>query len=64
MVKNPAGIKWGERDGRSVGEIRRRLRWVYLAKSEKSLSPKTQKNDDDSAVRKIINKLSFVPGMS
>ena len=25
MVKNPADIKWGERDGRSVGEIRRSL---------------------------------------
>ena len=32
-----------ERGGRSVGEMRRRLRWVYLTKREKSLSPKTQK---------------------
>ena len=36
--------------------IRRRLQWVYLAEREKSLSPKTQKNDNGNAIRKKINK--------
>ena len=39
-----------------MDEIRRRLRLVYLAKGEKSLSPKIQKNDNYNAIRKIINK--------
>ena len=39
-----------------MGEIRRRLRWVYLAKRDKSLSPKTQKSDNDNAIRKKINE--------
>ena len=38
-----------------MGEIRRKLRSVHLATREKSLSPETQKNDDDNAIRKIIN---------
>ena len=33
----------------------RRLRRVYLAKG-RNTSPKTQKNDNDNAIRKIINK--------
>ena len=27
---------------------------------EKSLSPKTQKNDDDNAIRKIVNTYGYV----
>ena len=33
---------------------------MYPAKKEKSLFPKTQKNDSDSAIRNIINKEGFV----
>jgi len=42
-----------------VGEIRRSLQEAAMGVSgqgEKSLSPKTQKNDNDNAIRKIINK--------
>ena len=59
MVRNPAGINQGERGGRSVGGIRRRLQEVAMGVSgqgEKSLYPKTQKNDNVNAIRKIINK--------
>ena len=47
-----------ERDGRSVGEIRRSLQEAAMGVScqrEQSLSPKTQKNDNDNSIRKIIN---------
>ena len=33
MVRNPAGIKYGERDGRSVGEMRRSLQEVAMGVS-------------------------------
>ena len=36
-------------------EACRRLPWAYLGKGRKPFSPKTQKNDNDNAVRKIIN---------
>ena len=55
---NPVGIKQGERDIGSVGEIRRRLQEAATGISlqgEKSLSPKTQKNDSGNAIRKMIN---------
>ena len=57
MARNPAGIKQGETVdvwARYAGDCKR-LRWVYLAKGS-NLSPKTQKNDNDNAIRKIINK--------
>ena len=46
-----------------MGEICRMLRWVYLAKREKSLSPKTQNNDNSNANGKIINKHSWFISM-
>ena len=57
MAKNAAGVKKGQRDCGTVGEICRsfrRLRSVYLAKRENYLFPKTQNYDNDRAVRKII----------
>ena len=62
MFRNPAGIIVG-RGGGSVGEIRRRLQEAAMGVSgqrEQSLSPKTQKDDDDNAILKRINKTSIL----
>ena len=57
MVRNPAGITVGRETvevwARYAGDCRR-LRCVNLAKV-RNVSPKTQKNDNDNAIRKIIN---------
>ena len=42
-----------------MGEMRRRLQEAAMgvsAQGEKPLDPKTQKNDKENAIRKIINK--------
>ena len=52
-----------KRDVSSVGEIRRSLQEATMGVSgqgDKPLSPKTQKNDDDNSVRKIINKSNML----
>ena len=43
-----------------MGEIRRKLRWVYLAKRKKPLSPKALKNDNGNTIRKIFNKSIYI----